>query len=243
VQGQFDIVANYTSPDRSYRPGSRGRESLNFPVFGPGLPASRFEYLVRLGDQIEVEVPLLNDAANNLGGSLYESGRAALYRDGTKIGEIAEPGGWFTVPAGQARYRAEVDFVRRPGITDLSTRVSGAWTFRSAAAPDGAMRRLPMSVVRFTPRLDASGGTPAGRLLRIPLTVEQHQGADNGRVRKVEVEVSFDDGKTWRGVPVVGGAALVRNADRAGYASLRAKGSDSLGNTFQQTVIRAYRVG
>ena len=42
---------------------------------------------------------------------------------------------------------------------------------------------------------------------------------------------------------VHGGAALVRNADRAGYASLRAKGSDSLGNTFQQTVIRAYRVG
>ena len=85
-------------------------------------------------------------------------------------------------------------------------------------------------------------GTPAGRLLRIPLTVEQHQGADNGRVRKVEVEVSFDDGKTWRGVPVVGGAALVRNADRAGYASLRAKGSDSLGNTFEHSVIRAYRL-
>ncbi|TQM80113.1 subtilase family protein [Saccharothrix saharensis] len=243
VQGEFDIVANYTSPDRSYRPGERGRESLNFPVFGPGLPASRFEYLVRFDDRIQVEVPLLNDAANNLGGSAYESGRTALYRDGTKIGEVPEPGGRFAVPAGLARYRAEVDFVRRPGITDLSTRVSGAWTFRSAAAPDGAVRRLPMSVVRFAPRLDASGGTPAGRLLRIPLTVEQHQGADNGRVRQVGVDVSFDDGKTWRAVPVVGGAALVRNAGEAGgYASLRAKGSDSKGNTFEHSVIRAYRL-
>ncbi|MFJ6676440.1 S8 family serine peptidase [Actinosynnema sp. NPDC091369] len=243
VQGEFDIVANYTAPDRSYRPGDRGRESFNFPVFGPGLPASRFEYLARYADRIRVEVPLLNDAANNLGGSAYESGRTTLYRDGTKIGEIAEPGGQFTVPDGPARYRAEVDLVRRPGISDLSTRVTGAWTFRSAAAPDGAMRRLPMSVVRFAPRLDPTGGTPAGRLLRIPLTVEQYQGADNGRVRAVEVDVSFDDGKTWRKVPVVGGAALVRNAGEAGgYASLRAKGSDSKGNTFEHSVIRAYRL-
>ena len=78
---------------------------------------------------------------------------------------------------------------------------------------------------------------------RIPLTVEQQQGADNGRVRKVEVEVSFDDGKTWSEVPVVGGTALVRNADRPGFASLRAKGSDSKGNTFEHSVIRAYKIG
>ncbi|WP_461120211.1 S8 family serine peptidase [Saccharothrix stipae] len=242
VRGDFDIVANYSSPDRAYRPGGRGTERFNFPVFGPGVPASRFEYLARFGNQIIVEVPLLNDSSNNLGGSAYESGRTALYRNGQKIGELTEPGGVFTVPAGDAGYKAEIDFVRAPGISDLTTRATGSWTFRSDTAPDGEIRKLPVSVVRFTPRLDADGGTPAGRLLRIPLTVEQQQGADNGRVRKVEVDVSFDDGKTWSKAPIIGNAAYVRNADQAGYASLRAKGSDSKGNTFEHTVIRAYRL-
>jgi hypothetical protein len=59
----------------------------------------------------------------------------------------------------------------------------------------------------------------------------------------VEVEVSFDDGDTWSKAPVVGGAALVRNTgEPGGYASLRAKGSDSKGNTFEHSVIRAYRI-
>ncbi len=243
VRGDFDIVANYTAPQRAYRPGERGAERFNFPVFGPGLPVSRYEYLSRLGDQIVVQVPLLNDAANNLGGSAYETARTALYRDGRKLQEVPEPGGLFTVPAGAANYRAEVDFVRASGVSDLTSRVTGAWTFRSDTVPGDQVRKLPISVVRFSPRLDADGGTPAGRLLRIPLTVEQQQGADNGRVRKVEVEVSFDDGKTWSKVPVVGGAALVRNAgEPGGYASLRAKGSDSKGNTFEHSVIRAYRL-
>ena len=242
VRDQRRIVANYTAPDRTYRPGERGGERFNFPVFGPGLPASRYDYLGRVGDRLIVQVPLLNDAANNLGGSTFESARTSLYRDGTKVGEVPNPGATFEVPGAEAGYRVEVDAVRAPGIAELSTRVTGAWTFRSGTTPDGAIRKLPLSVVRFAPRLDEHGGTPAGRLLRVPLTVDQHQGADNGRVRRVEVEVSFDDGATWSKVPVVGGAALVRNADQAGFASLRAKGSDSRGNTFEHSVIRAYRL-
>ncbi|MER5261668.1 S8 family serine peptidase [Actinosynnema sp. NPDC002837] len=242
LQGEFGFVADYRSPDRAYRPGERGRESFNFPVYGPGLPASRYEYLSRIGDHLLVQVPLLNDGANNLGGSAYETARTALYRDGAEIGEVPRPSGQFTVPGGAADYRAEVDFVRAPGVSELSSRVTGTWTFRSDTVPEGELRKLPISVVRFAPELDANGGTPAGRLLRIPFTVEQQQGADNGRVRKVEVEVSFDDGKTWSKVPVVGGAALVRNADQAGFASLRAKGADSSGNTFEHSVIRAYRL-
>ncbi|MFE2751889.1 S8 family serine peptidase [Actinosynnema sp. NPDC059335] len=242
AKAAFDVRANYSTADRTYRPGDRGRERFNFPVFGPGLPASRYEYLGRLGDRLMVQVPLVNDGADNLGGSAYASARTTLHRDGQKIAETPAPGGEFAVPPGTARYRVETDFVRSPGVSELSTRVTGAWTFRSDTVPGERSRKLPLSVVRFAPRLDADGGTPAGRLLRVPLTVEQQQGADNGRVHKVEVDVSFDDGKTWARVPVVGGAALVRNADRAGYASLRAKGTDSKGNTFEHAVIRAYRL-
>ncbi|MFD1146320.1 S8 family serine peptidase [Saccharothrix hoggarensis] len=243
IRGEFDIVTSYTTPDRTYRPGTSVEERLNFPVVGPGLPVSRYDYLSRTGDEILVQVPVFNDSANNLGGSALASGRTALYREGELVGEVPEFGGNFPVPAGDAAYRAEIDHVRAPGISDFTTRVAGAWTFRSDTAPAEGSRKLPLTVVRFGPRLDADGGAPAGRLLRVPLTVEQQQGADNGRVRAVEVEVSFDDGKTWSAAPVVGGAALVRNADApGGFASLRAKGGDSKGNTFEHTVIRAYRI-
>ncbi|WP_447006551.1 S8 family serine peptidase [Saccharothrix isguenensis] len=236
------LVAEYSIEDRAYRNGRIHEERFAFPVFGPGLPPSRYDYLARLGDDITVRVPMVNDAANNLGTTLYATARTTLYRDGQRVGETPYPGGRFTVPAGPAGFRAEMDFVRAPGVSEFSTRVTGAWTFRSDTVAGGATRKLPLTVVRFAPGLDAGGGTPAGRVLRIPLTVQQQEGADNGRVREVRVEVSFDDGGTWSAVPVVGGAALVRNADQACFASLRAKGSDSKGNTFEHSVIRAYRV-
>jgi hypothetical protein len=58
--------------------------------------------------------------------------------------------------------------------------------------------------------------------------------------------VSYDDGKTWRPAAVTraGDHFDVRvNHPAAGYASLRAKATDSAGNTVEQTVIRAYTIG
>ncbi|MFE2751890.1 hypothetical protein ACFXGA_07775 [Actinosynnema sp. NPDC059335] len=238
-----DSVADYSATDRTYRAGRTHEQRFRFPVFGPGLPPSSYDYLSRHGDVITAQVPLVNDGGDNLGWSVTESARATLHRDGQPVAEVPSASARFTVPPGAARYRLDLDLVRAPEVFDLTTRVTGSWTFRSDTVPGERSRKLPLSVVRFTPRLDADGGTPAGHLLRIPLTVEQQQGADNGRVHKVEVDVSFDDGKTWATVPVVGGAALVRNADRTGYASLRAKGTDSKGNTFEHAVIRAYKIG
>ena len=36
---QYRTVADYTSFDRTYRPGERDAERFSYPVFGPGLPA------------------------------------------------------------------------------------------------------------------------------------------------------------------------------------------------------------
>jgi hypothetical protein len=73
----------------------------------------------------------------------------------------------------------------------------------------------------------------------VPLVVQQQKGTP--RVRTIEVEASFDDGKTWRQVPVAGNTALVFN-ERPGFASLRAKSVHASGNTSEVTLIRAYRV-
>ncbi|MFT7840587.1 S8 family serine peptidase [Saccharothrix sp. BKS2] len=239
----YRTEADYSGPNRAYRAGGDYAERFLHPVLGPGLSAFSATYLGLHEDRITSQVPLFNDRDGNLGRANGTSARTALYRDGRLVGLAKAPVAEFSVPAGEARYRVEHEITRDPAAFELSTRVDGAWTFRTDVLPDGQGRRLPLSVVRFTPELDDTGGAPAGRVLRVPLTVEQQDGADNGEVRRVRVEVSFDEGGSWSTVPVVGDAALVRHPHRAGYASLRASGSDSDGNTFEHTVIRAYRIG
>ncbi|MCE6999853.1 S8 family serine peptidase [Saccharothrix sp. S26] len=238
------IEAQLDTPLRVHKPGRTYQERFNRPVFGPGAPASPFPYLARSGDVITFSLPLFGDGDGNLGQSVTSSARTTLRRDGSVVGETGDAGrGQFPVPPGAAAFRLETEGVRAPGVSEFATRVSGAWTFRSGTAPGDGNVPLPLSVVRFTPELDAHGAAPAGRVLRVPLVVEQQEGAANGRVHRLAVEVSFDDGRTWSPAPVLGRTAFVRNPAAAGHASLRVKGSDSAGNTFEQTVIRAYRVG
>ncbi|WP_158852419.1 S8 family serine peptidase [Saccharothrix deserti] len=239
---QYRTEADYSSFNRRYALGGSYAERFLYPVLGPGLAGYSATYLGIHEDRVTAQVPLINDRDGNLGRGGHESARTSVYRDGRLVGQIRDQWGEFTVPPGEADYRVEHDVVRDATANELTTRVSGAWTFRTDTLPDGHGRRLPLSVVRFTPQLDAAGGAPAGRVLSVPLTVEQQDGADNGEVSRIRVDVSFDDGKTWRRVPVAGGAALVRHPNSAGYASLRASGSDSDGNTFEHTVIRAYKI-
>jgi hypothetical protein len=231
--------------EERYRPGRTYDRSFHHPVFGPALPPASYPHLSRWGDLVDVGVPLFGDREGNRGYSLTSSARTALYRDGELVGESAEPDfATFPVQPGRARYRLEKDLVRAPGIAEFSTRVALSWTFRSDTVPGEQWRPLPLSVVRFTPELDASGAAPAGRVLRVPLVVDAQEGADRVHLRRFRVEVSFDDGKRWAPVPVTGSTALARNAAAPGsYASLRVEATDGRGHELRQTVIRAYRLG
>ncbi|MBB5801698.1 hypothetical protein F4560_001466 [Saccharothrix ecbatanensis] len=232
-----------STPD-VYRAGRRYGKSFNEPVFGITAPASADPYLSRRGDDIRAGLWLFGDKAGNLGDSMVDKARTTLFRDGQPVGELPTAGyGGFTVPPGPAEYRLETEAVRSADLSPFATTVSGAWTFRSDTVAGGEVRPLPLSVVRFTPKLDDSGAAPAGRVLPVPLVVEQQRGADNGRIDRIDVEVSFDDGATWSKAPVVGRTALVRNTGQPGaWASLRVGATDSKGNTVRQTVIHAYRI-
>ncbi|MCS7482754.1 S8 family serine peptidase [Umezawaea endophytica] len=234
----LDFEATLSGTARAYRPGGAYRETMNTAVFGP--TTTSYSALHRRGDTLTVSVPLFGDGVGNPGGSMTTTARTTLFRDGVRVGE--SPGaayGEFEVPAAAGSYRVEAEATRSV-VSDVSTKVSAAWTFRSAHEGDEE-RKLPLSVLRFQPELDAVNAAPAGRLLRVPLVVRQNAGADNGKVRRIAVEASFDDGATWRRVPVVGDSALVLNG-KAGFASLRAKATDSKGNTAETTVIRAYKI-
>ncbi|MGZ3147383.1 S8 family peptidase [Lentzea chajnantorensis] len=227
------------SGPRTYAPGRTHQEREVVPVFSPALPESPYPFAERLRDELYFGVPMLGDGNHGSGTSTVDTARTALYREGTLAGELPQSGGLFEgLPAGEADYRAEMSLDRGSRF-ELSTRVSGRWTFRSKAT--GEQRSvLPLSVVRFAPKLDANGAVPAGTLQRLGL-LTQSQG-DTGAVRVTGVEYSFDDGASWRRAGVVGTSALVHHPADAKWASLRATAVDAKGGTVELTVIRAYRV-
>ena len=85
--------------------------------------------------------------------------------------------------------------------------------------------------------------SPAGTLAQeTPYTHITTRGTAAHPVKRVAVEVSFDDGKTWKQVRVAGDRAIVHHPKDAKFASLRAKTTDASGNTGEVTIIRAYRI-
>ncbi|TYB60143.1 S8 family serine peptidase [Nonomuraea sp. PA05] len=224
-----------------YTPGRAYRESWNLGVFAPVLVGGgESGGLTRSGDSIRVNVPMYGDGAGHAGWSATTRARVALYRDGVLVAEHSEMGGkGFRVPPGAADYRLVVETERGAPAT-LTTRNSAAWTFRSERTEDD--NPLPVSVVRFSPALDARNTAPSGETRRIPVRVERQPGSAAGEVRDLTVEVSFDDGATWSPALIRKGQVTVNHPAAEGFVSLRAKAADVAGNTVEQTVIRAYRI-
>jgi subtilisin family serine protease len=223
---------------RTYEPGRTYQERENQPVFSPALPESPYPYAQRSGTQLFIGVPMLSDANNGQGGSTVDSFRAALYRDGVLLAE--NDGRTFqNVPLPEAGFRVEANLDRSSQF-EFSSKVSAAWTFRSKGTP-GVTDTIPLSVVRFAPKLDDNGAVPAGTLQRLGL-ITQSQG-DTGKVRVTGVQYSHDDGKSWRNAGVAGNSALIYHPADAKWTSLRATAKDAKGNTVEVTVIHAYKVG
>ncbi|MEE6262688.1 S8 family serine peptidase [Plantactinospora sonchi] len=248
VPGEDDWEETLTFQEESgrrYQAGTVTRAQWNQGVFGPSVAEPRWpEYwATRTGDEMLLALPMFGDGAGHPGGSRVDSATFNLYRDGVKIGESAELGGIFEVPAAEADYRVEVVATRGAPFTH-STRVEAAWTFRSGHVSGDEPARLPLSSVRLSPPLDQVSAAPAGRWFAIPVSVVRQPGSEAARTRSLTVDVSYDDGRTWRKATVLAiggsGVALVQHPDRAGFVSLRAAATDRAGNTVRQTVIRAY---
>ncbi|WP_232234126.1 S8 family serine peptidase [Micromonospora chokoriensis] len=246
-EGWLDGKAVLIGEPKAYRAGRHTRESWNSAPYGPSFPAPRWpgQGVTRVGDDIQVDVPLYGDAAGHAGASIVDAARTALYRDGKLVDESPEPGfGQFTVPPGNANYRLEVSAKR--SFTDLSTEVGTAWTFRSRHVGGDDYRPLPVSAIRFTPPLNGDNSAAAGRSLVIPVQVQRQPGAAGSRVTKLTVDVSYDGGRSWHPAKVRHGGhgwtATVRHPAGSGYASLRATARDAAGNTVTQRIIQAYRL-
>lgn len=98
--------------------------------------------------------------------------------------------------------------------------------------------------VRYDAGLDDHSRARAGAAHRIGVTFQAPPGAEAPDVRRLSVQVSYDDGKTWQETTVRDGddgwTVSLRHPADAEYVSLRASAADAAGNTVEQTTIRAY---
>jgi subtilisin family serine protease len=177
------------------------------------------------------------------------SGTVQLTQGNQLIGSSGSPGvGVFAIPAGDALYTLELTATRNVPWSVIGTSVDTTWTFHSAAAADPqASVMLPAIVVRATGPIDENDVAPAGTPYILTLTVQRQTSASAPPLRKLGLEVSYDDGQSWQPA-LVGflgdhGVALLFHPKGPGFVSLRFSASDADGNTLKQTVLRAYQIG
>ncbi|MER7663693.1 S8 family serine peptidase [Streptomyces sp. NPDC096193] len=233
--GSFAEISHGTGIKR-YEAGRAYRNDLGIGVFGPGLGISHG--VVRDGDTVTGCLDLLQDGGGNWSFTDTDTLSTALYRNGVEVdgsGNMLNCGQGVAVPAETGTFRLTASAVRG-GASTAATEVSAAWTFTSGHT-DSA-QSLPISVVRFTPRIAVDSTARAGALMRVPVSV---QGAAAGKnLASLVVHVSHD-GKTWKKTPVVGGGVVVRNPQAGQAISFRATVADKQGNTLTQTIRNAYR--
>jgi subtilisin family serine protease len=239
----------FTSESAAYQPGRSYRQDWNKGVSGPRLTRSpvRSNGLARgahrSGDELLFGLSLRSDSNPvHMNEPKLPAGSARLYRNGELVEDWPRVAYIRTeVPAADASYRLESE-VEVDG-TAVSTKISTAWTFRSGHV-DG-VAALPFMAVHFTPALDDRNHARAGAGYTIPITVQRQPGAPTVKVETLTVDISTDDGVTWRSTKVEqaddGWRTEVTNP-AAGAVSLRATATDAEGNKVEQTIIRGYLV-
>lgn len=239
---------------RSYRTGHVYPESWNRAPFGAAFPGDNTssnppgsDAPTRTGAQLRLAPSRFSDSQTPATFSLvtYLARDLKLFRNGEPF---ASPTGQrfeilATIPAEPAEYRLETSSQQPDFLFESSTKVAAAWTFRARAGQGTEI--LPLPTVRFAPPLDEHNRA-TGPALLLPISVERPLGSPRPAIADLDVELSFDDGATWRRLPVLrlGDRALglVLHPPGAAHVSLRGAARDVAGNRGEQTILRAYLI-
>ncbi|MFC5289872.1 S8 family serine peptidase [Actinokineospora guangxiensis] len=215
----------------------------NAAVFGPALPTGGWpdQWAGRMGDELFASIPMFTDQYDDhAGSSQVDTAWTTLHRGDRLIAESEYDGSVYGVdPGGSGAYRLRTEATR--SVSPLSTKVSADWTFRSTSGDDPTP--LPLIAVRFAPKLDDANRAKAGVPFTVPVYV-QHNGSTAESVRTPSVQVSYDDGRTWKRTYLIklGSQwhALLVHPKKATFVSFKAQAHDGQGNSVDQTIIRAY---
>lgn len=232
-----DDVFYGTESARSYQAGRTYAATYNVGVFSPitgGPYGAR-----RDGDTLDLCVPDLADGSGHPASSTAKrhttvtaDGNTLLDNDGDLCQTVEK------LPSVPARYTIRTSLTRPPGVATTTSRLAAAWTFTSSPSDSGS---LPLSTVRFHPKLTPTGTALAGRRTTIPLSLQGPAATD---LKSLTVKVSYDAGKTWSPAPVTtihGKRTLtLTHPENARSVSFKSTLTDTIGNTYAVTILEAY---
>ncbi len=216
-----------------YRAGRTYEERWNVASFGP-----RVFWTMRSGARLDVLIGNSGDAEGHYGRTHTDSASTVLYRDGVQVasedgfGVVSTDG----LPAGKATYKLVTTGTQTR--TEFATRVDLTATFTSGAATQDT--RLPISTVRFQPKVDGDNLAARTKVTTLPVLVD---GAED--LKSLKVEVSGDNGTSWTQALVTRttkGYLATFTTPTGPTVSLRAHLVDRAGNTTNQSVISAYKL-
>ncbi|MFC0054354.1 S8 family peptidase [Streptomyces actinomycinicus] len=237
-QDGFPVAdAGYDLGQFTFKAGKSYTKTVNTAVFGPHV--SKDLGLFRDGNEIFGALPLVADSGRHAGYSDYTSVTTTLYRNGTKVGSNDDPlfgEKTFKVPTGDAAYKLTTSVKRSSKVSEASTRIDAAWTFRSKK-PSHDFAQLPASALHFGATTGLDSRVEAGKKVTFPVTVEGS--AAGGNLKSLAVYVSYD-GKNFKKADVRGGKITVKNPAKDKAISFRAKITDKKGNTSEITIYNAY---
>jgi subtilisin family serine protease len=209
----------FVEQPRSYRPG-KSKEAWGAPVVRPAAPSGVSS--TRAGDVLKLRVAEFVDSDGHYETKGYDTVAATLWRDGKQIAELPDAWQDVTTTPGRSAYKLRLTTARGGEDWIYGTRTETEWTFKS-----GAGGKLPLLHVGY----DAPTTTLPHRLKL----------GFSAAPTSLKVEVSADDGASWKKVATVGQSALIPGGRTP--VSLRVTAADRAGNTVTQTVIRAYGRG
>ncbi|MFJ9035948.1 S8 family serine peptidase [Streptomyces sp. NPDC102406] len=153
---------------------------------------------------------------------------------------------WDADPA-EHTYKVTTDTTLDPARWELSTEGHAEWTVRSAATPDDRWTYLPLINLGFDVDTDLAGDVRGGT--RVPVALHGQYVKDasgTGTIGGGRLDVSYDDGRTWKQVALDGRGASWKGAlsvpRGAEHISLRASAKDDKGGSVSQEIIRAVGV-
>ncbi|MGW0764522.1 S8 family serine peptidase [Streptomyces sp. NPDC002676] len=235
------------------------RPELNWfrPVWHPWLGTGLGWGQQRAGNQIELNTPGWGDSGpDHTGfGDVWseDSGMqqtTGVYLDGTLVDRVRTGSAAYVwdAPAGEHTYKVVTDTALDAGHWKLATRGHTEWTFRSAATPEDRWTYLPLINLAYDLGTDLAGNVRAGQRIPVGLSASYvAKASGTGTLGGGRLEVSYDDGTTWRPVPLTaaGGASwhgTLTVPGGAAHVSLRASARDDKGGSVTQELVRAVSV-
>ncbi len=234
-------VTRLTQPDTKYRAGKTYHERYNAATFAPAPLVT-----IRDGNTIALGIFSTSDADGHGGVTVADSQGSKLYRDGKLVGESE----WFgdveavELPAAKGSYKF-VTSLDRSSLMKLSSKIDLTFTFSSAQTASG--KPIPLRTVGYQPAVDSRNTVKRSPVTVLPITLAAQptagQKAALPAVKKLALQVSGDNGKTWKPAAVVrvgAGYKAIFATPKGAAVSLKAHLVDAAGNTTDQTVIGAY---